>query len=721
MATASSGGVVSLRRSSTPGPPSAPTLQPGGGAPKVKPHRGDAGAPSAAPPCTHPVASQHMDRARGQVSCGLCGEVIADQQFELDPMFARGEKPGGGAAGGMRAPGFARPGRPNLPSPAVHGLPRPSLEHARRHLAAIARELHIPQDQVDAATGLFKTACSLNCISGARTAALCACLYIIARRHRHALLLVDFSDVTMDPPTGILQYVKVIAAATHTPVPDMDPAFYIGRMVQVVVEAANAAAQKEGEEAKRDGGVEEVNSTTQRSSAPTATLVDAKPISSDIVDAVVLYSLKVLRTMRDDWIHTGRRPLGVSAAAVMVACQAYGVPCDVTALMGAARLSASTLILRLEEYVSTPAAALANIDAYQPTVDATQPTCYVRGRFNDMDYAAASTHRDVAENYFELVLAAKSDAPATPAIQEKWSAFLQARSAALQESLSHDLASYVDVSRDERLRILGLPAAKRPAGGATSHPDVAAGVAVTRTLMKGDGDMFDGLTGDEGKPSAAAERSSAVLFVGASGEETITLDFDSDSEETYVVRDLEARIRKGKSLEGTFGQQWTAFIPPAPASLPIDPSAATTSVVGQKRQRLGIVEEASNVVESISRAFKGRGASQLEFSRIVNLFSDEQRRHASGDGNGVVVAKTNVTAGDQQLQQAGTPSPATQRHAPPSLDSVAPASVLAASLPVATQPFTVNLVPPSAPKNENADALPSHDETFDIDDDWGPL
>ena len=343
----------------------------------------------AAPPCQHPQSATFFDRVRGQTSCMLCGQVLSDQHFELDPAFNRGER--GGGANAMRGgAGFARPSRPQA-TLGAHGLNRPSMEAARRQLTAIARKLSIPPAQVDVACGVFKMAVTANAVVGARSAVLCACLYMICRRQQATtpLTVLDFADVTGDSPFSILGYMKTICKATNTVLPPIGPVFLIVRLVNHL-----------------DLGTQ--------------------------AEEISVYGMKVMRAMRDDWIATGRRPLGVAAAALLVACQVYGAELSLEQLAKLVRLDQFTIVLRVEEFAQTPTAALESIDQYdrEAAGQTTAPAAFLRGRRFDAEYEGEDNQRKLAATFYELVNEAKERAPVTPERIEKWKVIIAAKSKA---------------------------------------------------------------------------------------------------------------------------------------------------------------------------------------------------------------------------------------------------------------------------------------------------
>jgi len=62
--------------------------------------------------------------------------------------------------------------------------------------------------------------------------------------------------------------------------------------------------------------------------------------------------------MKRDWIHFGRRPSGVCAAAVLVSCRINNVRCTIKDIISIAKVCESTIRKRINEFIQTPASKL---------------------------------------------------------------------------------------------------------------------------------------------------------------------------------------------------------------------------------------------------------------------------------------------------------------------------------------------------------------------------
>ncbi|KPI89255.1 putative transcription factor [Leptomonas seymouri] len=366
--------------------------------------------------CAHPTSALYVDRQQGKTICTLCGDVVMDDQFELDPVFAQGSRPGGG--GGLRTlPGSFRPATFKGTHASIsRSHSRPTIDKARREMLNIARLLDISDETVERALGIYKVALNMNAVSGTRPSVLCACLYAACRRERTSHVIYDFSRGCHEDPHAILTQMKLICHATHTEVPVVDPSCYVQRFAEEM---------------------------------------DLREKTAE----VIVCALKVLRAMQDDWISCGRRPMGVCAAALLVACYVFGIPRTPEQVCGMVRLTSNTITKRLNEFAVTPTAALENIDDYEPSNNTLPPA------FNDS--SRKSTEEDVHANmrelsaiFYELVAEAKTSQPATPERRDKWRRFIFKHCEL--EGIT-PLEENLDLTRltpEQQLHILGLPHTK---------------------------------------------------------------------------------------------------------------------------------------------------------------------------------------------------------------------------------------------------------------------
>lgn len=541
--------------------------------------------------CPHPQTAQHVDRSRGTVTCTICGEVVNDQQLELDPLFSRGERPTTQNRG-LRSLGQPRPMRST-----THVTPisqRPSVELARRHIFNIARQLEINGDVAEMATGIYKLAVSNNAVSGARMSVLCACLYAVCRKEGTNHVIYDFADATKESPYEILQYMRYICEATHTSVPPLDASLIVYRFAEQLHLGAKT-----------------------------------RPVA--------VCALKIIRTMRDDWIEYGRRPLGVVAAALVAACHALGTPRSPEELCGMVRLAAGTIHRRLIEFMATPTAALSSIDEYKANAQTAPPAYHVGSALS----AGTSTEdqlREVAALYYELVAEAKRCAPPTPERCERWRRFITQHCALNGIDVEQDNCDLNNFSFKQQLVVLGLPHAVpvNPDGTVADDsvkeepltlPAEAAPLSFHEQL-----NMFEELVKSSKDIQDLNQTDFATVGVSASKEATSSeavdvgtvdawdtirippMSHDTAADlETYIITDNEVRVRLERVNVELYGSSWD--IGKAKSNEEVATLMDRKTSVAKKRRRENITEQES-VETAIAKALRGRGASTVNLSQI---------------------------------------------------------------------------------------------------------
>ncbi|RNF12990.1 transcription factor [Trypanosoma conorhini] len=584
------------------------------------------------PLCTHPASAQYSDRVRGTITCTLCGDLVQDQQFELDPVFAREEKSN---ARGLRSLGHLRPTRgvigARMPSA------RPSIEVARRGMVSIARQLDISDDMIEMALAIYKLAVGLNAVSGARPAVLSAVLYAVCRRERTSHMIYDFSEVTGESPYEILSYMRQICEATHTEVPVIDPSCMVHRFAE-----------------QMDLGA--------------------------MTGPVVVCALKVLRAMRDDWISCGRRPMGVCVAALLVACYMFNIPRSPDEVCGFVRLTAGTIVRRLDEFASTTTAGLQSIDEYTKS-EVSLPPSFSSSGPTPADADVDAEMRRLSATYYELVAEAKVSAPATAERCEKWRRFLERHCELENTTATEANLDLAKLSPQQQLQILGLPntkpmdpekvresvrreevkillkqerseseCASQPSNGLSQmppptqlEPPMRQMTAYYQELMNQDPNVlelrrefdFADAGADDGPaptlplpPNAAGSaatlpESLAEALYDRERRFALPWEFivlqdpaleDTTDLDPYLVLDNEERLRRQKVGEALYGEAWDLGKARTKEEIEKLEESRTT----RKRRREPIKEHAT-VQDALTRALRGRGAGSVNVSHIDEL------------------------------------------------------------------------------------------------------
>lgn len=191
-----------------------------------------------------------------------------------------------------------------------------TLSNCRRNISRVAGMLSLGSHYVESAFRLYALALQRNFTRGRRSEVVIAsCLYIVCRRERSPHLLIDFSDalqLNVYVLGGVfLKFCNLLQI--HLPL--VDPSLYIHRFASQL----------------------HLKSKTH---------------------AIATIALRLVASMKRDWIQTGRRPSGICGAALLIAARCQSVPCSFQDVMDVVNIGEATLRLRLREFAATPIAQL---------------------------------------------------------------------------------------------------------------------------------------------------------------------------------------------------------------------------------------------------------------------------------------------------------------------------------------------------------------------------
>ncbi|CAI5735218.1 unnamed protein product [Peronospora destructor] len=191
-----------------------------------------------------------------------------------------------------------------------------ALANGKKKIRQIAGMLRLGDHYVDSSFRLFALALQRNFTHGRKTqTVIAACLYIVCRRERSPHLLIDFSDklqINVYVLGGVfLKFCKLLQI--HLPL--IDPSLYIHRFASQL----NFAGK---------------------------------------THSIATTALRLVATMKRDWIETGRRPSGICGAALLIAARSQSVMCSLHDVMDVVNIGERTLKQRLYEFSLTPTAQL---------------------------------------------------------------------------------------------------------------------------------------------------------------------------------------------------------------------------------------------------------------------------------------------------------------------------------------------------------------------------
>ena len=271
--------------------------------------------------CNADMAAE-VDDTRGFTCCTGCGRVLDETAFSTDPTFSKAANgastvdgnfvPDGGGGGGMGKMRGAR----------IFGYQVDSHEKTiakgKYEISQVSERLGIRprEEMVSAAHRLYKLAVQRNFTRGRRTAQVAsACLYIVCRQEGRPYMLIDFSDALQTNVyvlgSVFLQLCRLLRLEQH-PIMQrpVDPSLFIHRFAD-----------------KLDLG---------RKS-----------------NAVATTALRLVASMKRDWMQTGRRPSGICGAALFIAAHIHGLSRGKKEVVQVVHVCEATLQKRLTEFQLT--------------------------------------------------------------------------------------------------------------------------------------------------------------------------------------------------------------------------------------------------------------------------------------------------------------------------------------------------------------------------------
>ncbi|CAH9077729.1 unnamed protein product [Cuscuta europaea] len=262
--------------------------------------------------CDNCGENVHTDNSDGRKCCTLCGRVLSEDHFADEPTFVKN------AAGQSQLAGsFVR----SVQSQFSASRDR-TLKEAYEGMDNILYALGIDGGDsiVDPALRIYTIALDRNFTRGRRKEQVqAACLYISCRKKKKPFLLIDFSEYLRINVYVLgavfLQLCKLLSLEEHpivqTPV---DPSLFIHRFT--------------------DRLFGEMNPDVSRT------------------------ALRIVASMKRDWMQTGRKPSGLCGAALYIAALSYGLKCSKLDIIRVVHICEATLTKRLIEFENTDSGSL---------------------------------------------------------------------------------------------------------------------------------------------------------------------------------------------------------------------------------------------------------------------------------------------------------------------------------------------------------------------------
>ncbi|PIA56527.1 hypothetical protein AQUCO_00700699v1 [Aquilegia coerulea] len=259
----------------------------------------------------------------GFVCCLVCGRVIVQVNYTDEIGFYKD------AGGQSRMAGSIIK---SVESGCSESYQR-TLDKGRDQISYLVENLGISNGGsiTDEASKYYRIAVDRNFTRGrGRTTTLVAavCLYIACRLNKHAYLLIDFSEelrVNVYVLGALfLQLCEKLRLEKHPILmKPVDPSLFISRFTDRLLGGGN----DNGFTRKRNA---EVSST----------------------------ALRIIASMKRDWMQTGRKPSGLCGAAVYISAHSYGIKCSKSDIAAVVHVCEATLTKRLIEFENTESGGL---------------------------------------------------------------------------------------------------------------------------------------------------------------------------------------------------------------------------------------------------------------------------------------------------------------------------------------------------------------------------
>ncbi|KAK4319641.1 hypothetical protein Pmani_009425 [Petrolisthes manimaculis] len=252
----------------------------------------------------------------GHIVCTICGTVSELGSIVNEVQFLENNRGGSSAVGQFVSSDAIR----SYPIIQSFQAPRVSreitLRKAKKNTEALAQQLRLSSFATDTAFNFFKLAYHNGLTRGRKSShVIGSCVYISCRTEQTPHMLIDVSDaLQVDVYELGRTYLKLSTVlCIHMPI--IDPSIYIWRF-------------------------------------------SCKLEFGDKTHSVSETALRLVKRMKRDWMHTGRRPSGICGAALVIAARLHNFNRTITDVIKIVKVHECTLRKRLMEFGETPSSTL---------------------------------------------------------------------------------------------------------------------------------------------------------------------------------------------------------------------------------------------------------------------------------------------------------------------------------------------------------------------------
>ncbi|KAG2373015.1 hypothetical protein C9374_010396 [Naegleria lovaniensis] len=268
-----------------------------------------------------------------------------------------------------------------------------TIEKAKKRIASIALMMKIPNHYIDRATNTYKLALLKGCTKSRNPEIVAAaCLYFVLRQDKQPFMLMDFSEAMKTDVFLIGHCFLDLMNALNFKLPTVEPFFYVRRFANRLL----------------------LNSIKEN---------QTQHQHQEAINRVIQTTLKLIASMKRNWIQTGRRPAGICAAALLVAARIHGFKnVSKQDVVKVVKICTVTLTKRLMEFDKTETAQLSfdefekreqeiNNGTFQGTIEVLDPPAYSKSLKEKMKLLERDKSRDKESSLSdaESVMSSQSD------------------------------------------------------------------------------------------------------------------------------------------------------------------------------------------------------------------------------------------------------------------------------------------------------------------------
>lgn len=292
-----------------------------------------------------------------ELTCTHCGRVNDGTQMVNELTF------GESSSGAAMVHGTFLTADQGTTSRGLHGHSGNSrlmtIEKAQSQMMGVAHNLKIPESTVMQAMSYFKLALGNGFVKGRKSRFVTsACLYLACRQHKTSHMIMNFASL-LYVNVFVLgsTYLQLVRSLKIEYVPPLDPSVFIQRFVSKL----DFPTENDGRKVMRD-------------------------------------AIRLVQRMNKDWISEGRRPAGVAAASVLLACRINNFRRSKLQIMQMAMIGEGTINDRLKEFRATDAATLTIRDFQATNVDSSaNPPAFTRNRETERAEEVARAQRETRD------------------------------------------------------------------------------------------------------------------------------------------------------------------------------------------------------------------------------------------------------------------------------------------------------------------------------------